>query len=153
MDSPYGYWYEALASVARALRPDASDAITATKAIRKAVLLPEEAAAHYLVQMDDSGVLLSVLTNRGRLVRVRFAGEAVEHLAVRAAHVHFLGGEFAGVSSGTTEVWGLDAVVYRFLLDTLPEPIALTLPQAPPNSVGGMEEIAFAQALLEAISS
>ncbi len=156
-DTPYGHWYEALETVARTLRPDAPEAITSTKAIRKAVLLPDESVRHYMVQMEDETTLmLTLLTaspaKNARLVRVRFMGDAAQHLAVPTRHIHFLGGEFGGTASGTTEVWGLLPVAYHFLLDMPPEPLTLVLPTAPPNSVGGMEQIAFAQALLAAIS-
>ena len=154
MDRPYGYWYEALEVVARTLRPNDPDAITNTKAIRKAVLLPDEAATHYMAQMeDDTTLMLTLLTDRERLVRVRFMGDAAQHLAVPVRRITFLGGEFGGTASGTTEAWGLAPIGYHFLLDVPPEPLTLVLPTAPPNSVGGMEEIAFAQALLTAISS
>lgn len=155
MDTPYGYWYEALDVVAHTLRPDDPAAMVATKAIRKAVLLPNEAVTHYIVQLDDDSdaLMLTALTDRTRLVRMRFEGETVEHLAVPVSRVQFLGGAFSGTSNGTTEVWGFNPIVYHFVLEVLPEPLALSLPTAPPNSVGGMEEIAFAQALLAAISS
>lgn len=154
MDTPYGYWYEALAVVAHTLRPNNPEAITNTKAIRKAVFLSDEAVTHYIAQMeDDATLMLTLLTDQARLVRVRFAGDAAQHLAVPTRQIRFLGGEFGGTSSGTTEVWGLAPIAYHFLLDVPPEPLTVVLPTAPPNSVGGMEELAFAQALLAAISS
>ena len=83
MDSPYGYWYEALEVVARTLRPDDWGAITATKAIRKAALLPDEAVTAYIADGDRDAVTLIVLTDRGRVVP--FAISAAISRASRAA--------------------------------------------------------------------
>lgn len=152
VDSPYGYWYEALEVAARTLRPDDWEAITATKAIRKATLLPDEAVIAYIADGDRDAVTLTVLTDRARVVRLHFHGETVQHLAVPASRVRYLGGELTGVTSGMTEVWGFDTISYRFILDTSPEPIALTLPFSPPGSIAGKEEIEFAQKLIAAIA-
>ena len=153
VDSPYGYWYEALEVVARTLRPDDWQAITATKAIRKAVLLPDEAVTTYIAEGDRESVTLTVLTDHARVVRFHFHDDAVQHFAVLVSHVHYLGGELTGLTSGMTEVWGFDTISYRFVLDTSLEPIALTLPISPPGSIAGKEEIEFAQKLIAAIAA
>ncbi len=153
MDSPYGYWYEAFELVARTLRPESWEAITATKAIRKAVLLPDEAVAAYIVQADHEAVTLTALTDRERVVRLHFRGESVRHIAVPLADVRYLGGEVTGLTSGMTEVWGFDALSYRFALGTAPESTELVLPDALPASLAGKEEIAFAQVLIAALTT
>ncbi len=153
MDSPYGYWYEAFELVARTLRPEDWEAITATKAIRKAALLPDEAVIAYIVQADHEAVTLTALTDRHRVVRLHFRGESVRHVAMPLTDVRYLGGEVTGLTSGMTEVWGFDAIAYRFALGTAPEATELVLPDAIPNSLAGKEEIAFAQKLIAALTT
>lgn len=152
MDTPYGYWYEALEIVARTMLRDDYQLMTSTKAIRKAVLLPDEAVTAYITQGDDAGVTLMLLTDHHRFVHVRFTGDEARHFALPLSRIHFLGGAVTGTASQMTEVQGFETVAFRFLLDTLPEPTPLALPAARPNSVGGMEEIAFVQKLLVALS-
>ncbi len=151
MDSPYGYWYEALEIVARTMLRDDYTRMTNTKAIRKAALLPDEAVTAYITQGDDDGVTLLLLTDRCRFVRIRFEGDEARFVAVPASDIRFLGGEISGTTSQMTEVQGFATVAYRFVLHTPPEATVLSLPTAAPNSLLGNEEIAFAQQLLAAI--
>lgn len=150
MDTPYGYWYMALEEVARTLQRDDSTIITDTKAIRKAILAPDEAVIAYITSGDNESVTLLVLTNFRRVVQVRFAGDTARHISIPLARVTFLGGAIDGIRSRMTEVAGFNAVAFRFVLEAA-EPIELTLPMSAPNSVAGREEIEFAQKLLGAL--
>lgn len=147
-ETPYGYWYMALEEVARTMHRDDPERVTATKAIRKAILAPDEAVRAYYTEGDNEGVTLTVLTDRRRVVIIRFAGETARHVSVPLARIRFLGGAVDGITTGATEVAGLDAAAFRFVLDTGDAPVALTLPVSPINSVAGREETEFAQKLL-----
>ena len=146
----YGYWYMALEEVARTLRPDDPTLITDTKAIRKAVLAPDEAVNAYMTDGDHEAVTLWVLTNFRRVVRIHFSGNGVRHASFPLARITFLGGELEGITSRMTEVQGFERVQFRFVLDGV-EPVHLTLPMSVPNSVAGREEIEFAQKVLGAL--
>lgn len=150
MDTPYGYWYMALEEVALTLRHDDPTTITDTKAIRKAILAPDEAVLSYITSGDNESVTLLVLTNFRRVVQIRFTGETARHVSVPLSRVTFLGGAIDGITSRMTEVAGFYAVAFRFVLEAT-EPIELTLPMNVPNSVAGREEIEFAQKLLGAL--
>ena len=140
----------ALEEVARTLRPDDPTLITDTKAIRKAVLAPDEAVNAYMTDGDHEAVTLWALTNFGRVVRIQFSGNTVRHVSIPLSRITFLGGELEGITSRMTEVAGFDTVAFHFVLD-INEPIHLTLPMSVPNSVAGREEIEFAQKLLGAL--
>lgn len=150
MDSPYGYWYMALEEVARTLHPEDPTLITDTKAIRKAVLAPDEAVTAYITSGDNEAVTLLALTNFRRVVQIRFAGDTVRHVSTPLSRITFLGGAVDGITSRMTEVAGFNAVAFRFVLEGT-EPIELTLPMSIPHSVAGREEIEFAQKLLGAL--
>ena len=150
MDTPYGYWYMALEEVARTLHGDDPTIITDTKAIRKAILAPDEAVISYITSGDSEGVTLLVLTNFRRVVQIRFAGDTARHISIPLARVTFLGGAIDGITSRMTEPAGFNAVAFRFVLEAA-ESIELTLPMSVPNSVAGREEIEFAQKLLGAL--
>lgn len=150
MDQPYGFWYRALEEIATTLHLDDPTAITDTKAIRKAVLAPDEAVISYITSGDNEAVTLLVLTNFRRLVQIRFAGDTARHISIPLARVTFHGGAIDGITSRMTDVAGFNAVAFRFVLEA-DEPIELTLPMSVPHSVAGREEIEFAQALLGAL--
>ena len=150
MSTPYGYWYMALEEVARTLRPDDPTLITDTKAIRKAVLAPDEAVIAYFTDGDHEAVTLWVLTNYRRVVRIRFAADTVRHISIPLTRITFMGGTIDGITSRMTEVAGFDVVAFHFVLE-VGESIELTLPINIPGSVAGREEIEFAQKLLGAL--
>ncbi len=150
MDSPYGYWYMALEEVARTLNAADPTAITETKAIRKAVLAPDEAVTAYITTGDYEQVVLYVLTNYRRVVRIAFAGNSVYHVSIPLSNVTFEGGTLEGSTSRMTDVAGFDAVTFRFVLQAT-ERMELTLPMSVPHSVAGREEIEFAQKLMGAL--
>jgi hypothetical protein len=150
VDTPYGYWYMALEEVARTLYADDPTVITETKAIRKAILAPDEAVISYITSGDSEGVTLLVLTNFRRVVQIRFAGDTARHVSIPLARIRFLGGAIDGITSRMTEPAGFNAVAFRFVLEA-EEPIEMTLPMSVPNSVAGREEIEFAQKLLGAL--
>ncbi|MCA1666601.1 MAG: hypothetical protein LC793_04215 [Thermomicrobia bacterium] len=143
-------WDMALEEIARTLRPDDPTTITETKAIRKAILAPDEAVTTYITLADHEAVILWLLTNCRRLVRLQFIADRVRHRSFPFAQITFLGGDFEGATSRMTEVAGFDAVRFQFVIhDEMP--IELTLPVNRPNCVAGREEIAFAQQLLGAL--
>lgn len=143
-------WDRALEEIARTLRPDDPTAITETKAIRKAVLAPDEAVTSSITLTDHEAVMLWLLTNCRRVVRLQFIGDRVRHRSFPLEQITFLGGDFEGVTSRMTEVAGFDAVRFQFVIhDEMP--IELTLPVNRPNCVAGREEIEFAQQLLGAL--
>lgn len=150
MDQPYGYWYRALEEVATTLHYDDPTAITDTKAIRKAILAPDEAVIAYITSGDSEAVTLLVLTKFRRIVQIRFAGETARHISIPLSRVTFHGGAIDGITTRMTEVAGFNAVAFRFVLEA-DEPIELTLPMSTPHSVAGREEIEFAQRLLGAL--
>jgi hypothetical protein len=150
MDSPYGYWYMALEEVARTLNAADPTAITETKAIRKAVLAPDEAVIAYITTGDYEQVVLYVLTNYRRVARIAFTGNSVHHVSIPLTNVIFEGGTLEGSTSRMTDVAGFDAVTFRFVLHA-PERVELTLPMSVPHSVAGREEIEFAQKLMGAL--
>lgn len=149
MDTPYGYWYRALEEVAITLHRDDPTIITDTKAIRKAILAPDEAVISYITSGDNEAVTLTVLTNFRRVVQIRFAGDTARHISIPLSRVTFHGGAIDGITSRATDVAGLTAA-FRFVLHA-DEPIELTLPMNIPHSVAGREEIEFAQKLLGAL--
>ncbi len=150
MDTPYGYWYRALEEVGITLHRDDPTIITDTKAIRKAILAPDEAVISYITSGDNEAVTLTVLTNFRRVVQIRFTGDTARHTSIPLSHVTFHGGAIDGITSRATDVAGLTAAAFRFVLHA-DEPIELTLPVSIPHSVAGREEIEFAQKLLGAL--
>jgi hypothetical protein len=146
--TPYGYWYMALEEVARTLYRDDFAQVTDTKAIRKAVLAPDESVIAYYTDGDNEAVTLTVLTDRHRVAIIRFTGETARHVNVPLSRIRFLGGAVDGITTRATEVGGLNAAAFRFVFETHDEPLEVTLPQSPINSVAGREEIEFAQKLL-----
>jgi hypothetical protein len=150
VSSPYGYWYMALEEIARTLRPDDPTLITDTKAIRKAVLAPDEAVIAYMTSGDHEAVTLWVLTNYRRVVRIHFSGNGAQFRSFPLTDIHCLGGTIDGIQTRMTEVAGFDAVSIRFVLGT-DDAIELALPMSAPNSVAGREEIEFAQKLMGAL--
>jgi hypothetical protein len=152
MDTPFGYWYRALEEVAVTLQRDDPTAITDTKAIRKAILAPDEAVVAYITSGDNEAVTLLVLTDFRRIVQIRFAGDTARHVSIPLSRVTFHGGAMEGITSRVTDAAAFDAVAFRFVLDAA-EPIELTLPMSVPHSVAGREEIEFAQKLLGALYS
>jgi hypothetical protein len=150
MDTPYGYWYRALEEVAQTLQGADPTVITDTKAIRKAILAPEESVVSFITSGDNEAVTVVLLTTFKRIVQVRFAGDTARHISIPLSRVTFQGGAIDGITSRATDVAGFNAVAFRFVLEAA-EPIELTLPMSIPHSVAGREEIEFAQHLLSAL--
>lgn len=148
----YGYWYMALEEVARTLYRDDFTAVTDTKAIRKAILAPDESVIAYYTDGDNEAVTLTVLTDRHRVAIIRFAGDTARHVNVPLRQIRFLGGAVDGITTRATEIAGMHAAAFRFLFETPEEPIEVTLPFSPINSLAGREEIEFAQKLLGALT-
>jgi hypothetical protein len=142
----------ALEEVARTLYRDDFMQVTDTKAIRKAVLAPDESVLAYYTEGDNEAVTLTVLTDRHRLAIIRFAGDTARHVNVPLQNVRFLGGAVDGITTRATEVPGMHAAAFRFVFETVEDPIAVTLPVSPINSLAGREEIEFAQKLLGALT-
>ncbi|MHB8646653.1 MAG: hypothetical protein ACYDAR_12765 [Thermomicrobiales bacterium] len=150
MSAPNLYWDIALEEIARTLRPDDPTTIIETKAIRKTVLVPDEDVNVYCTFADDDAVTLWLLTSFNRVVRLHFAADTLRYQSFPLAHITFLGCEIEGTTSRMTEVPGFDLIRFRFAIKGA-EMIALTLPVSRPNSVAGVEEIEFAQKLLNAL--
>lgn len=150
MDTPYGYWYRALEEVAMTLQRADPTTITDTKAIRKAILAPDESIISFITSGDNEAVTVVLLTTFRRIVQVRFAGDTARHISIPLSRVTFQGGAIDGITSRVTDVAGFNAVAFRFVLEAA-EPIELTLPVSIPHSVAGREEIEFAQHLLSAL--
>ena len=150
--TPYGYWYMALEEVGRTLYRDDPTQVTDTKAIRKAVLAPDESVTAYYTDGDNEGVTLTILTDRNRVAIIRFAGDTARHVNVPLRQIRYLGGAVDGITTRATEVAGMHAAAFRFVFETPDERIEVTLPMSPINSVGGREETEFAQKLLGALT-
>ncbi|GEM_PF-5019126 len=150
MSSSNWRWDMALEEIARTLRPDDPTTIIETKAIRKAVLAPDEDVTVYITLGDHEAVTLWLLTNCQRVVRLHFAADSMRYRSFPLATITFLGGEIEGTTSRMTEVAGFDMVQFRFVIHD-ETPIELVLPVSRPNSVAGREEIEFAQKLLGAL--
>src|SRR4051812_18676458 len=150
--TPYGYWYMAVEEVGRTLYRDDFASVTDTKAIRKAVLAPDESVLAYYTDGDNEAVTLTVLTDRHRIVIIRFTGDTARHVNVPLKQIRFLGGAVDGITTRATDVPGMNAAAFRFVFETAEEPIDVTLPLSPINSLAGREEIEFAQKLLGALT-
>jgi hypothetical protein len=146
--TPYGYWYMALEEVGRTLYRDDFTSVTETKAIRKAVLAPDESVLAYYTDGDNEAVTLTVLTDRHRVVIIRFTGDTARHVNVPLKQIRFLGGAVDGITTRATDVAGMHAAAFRFVFETAEERIDVTLPVSKINSVAGREETEFAQKLV-----
>jgi len=142
----------ALEEVGRTLYRDDPTQVTDTKAIRKAVLAPDESVTAYYTDGDNEGVTLTVLTDRNRVAIIRFAGDTARHVNVPLRQIRYLGGAVDGITTRATEIAGMHAAAFRFVFETPDERIEVTLPMSPINSVGGREETEFAQKLLGALT-
>jgi hypothetical protein len=142
----------ALEEVGRTLYRDDPTQVTDTKAIRKAVLAPDESVIAYYTDGDNEGVTLTVLTDRNRIAIIRFAGDTARHVNVPLRQIRFLGGAVDGITTRATEIAGMHAAAFRFVFETPDELIDVTLPMSPIHSVGGREETEFAQKLLGALT-